>query len=829
MGTLWQDARFGARLLARAPGFTFVVVLVLAAGIGANTAVFSVVNTTFLRALPYADSDRLLMITERKDSGDMGVAYPNFLDWCAQQDVFSGLALYHTEPAKLKTATNAALVSTCLVSGDFFSVLDIRVAQGRVLTAQDDRAGANLVTWVPHATWQKYFAGDPALVGRSILLDGQLVTVAGILPASFRFHRRADFYLPLAPYAERLYMTMRENHNDAYALGRLKPGVTPAAAQAQMATIARRLAQQYPKVNAGIGARVISLRERLAGQARTQLLLLLGAVGMVLLIACVNVANMLLSRSFGREREMAIRTALGASRLQMLRQLLVESLVLAAAGGVVGAVLGLEGYEFGRRLVPWELQPLVESAGGFDLRVLLFVAGMALVTGLSFGLAPAWQLSHAHPNSALKNTRRTVHTLLGRTRLSDLLVVAQTALALILLVGAGLMIRSLQQLLQVPSGIRPERVLTLQVTPPALAQFQRDPYSFSTFHERIIEAVRNLPDVEAAAAASGLPFTRSTNYMVFFREGWPIPAPGEYPSASTHTVSPDYFRAMSIPLLRGRFFDGLERQPVIPPGLDFSPPNFSRIFKDMVFDGIISRRMAEKYWPDEDPIGKRFRLGFLDMQLPWVQIVGVVGNTTQMGLDRGEPEEFYLPLRQFPQPVGMHLVVRTRMDPAAAVASVRAAIQSVVSDEPIHDVQLMSERMAGFVSGRRFNMNLFSLFAGTALLLSLIGIYGVLSFVVSQHTREVGIRMALGAQRRDVLREVLARGLRLALPGILLGLVGAWAVSRLLQSQLFGVTGTDPLTYFASAVLLVAATLAACFIPARRAARIDPMVLLRCE
>jgi putative ABC transport system permease protein len=766
---------------------------------------------------------------EHNSSGDMPVSYPNFLDWCAQQDVFSGLAFYHPNPAILKTAENVELVSTLLVSSDFFSVLGVGGIQGRSLTAEDDRAGAAPVAWVTREAWQRYLAGDQELVGRTILLDGQAITVAGILPAGFQFHRRVDFYLPLAPYAQQQFMTMRQNHSDAYALGRLKPGVTATAAQVQMTAIAQRLEQQYPKINTGISVSAQPLREHLAGQARTQLLLLLGAVGMVLLIACVNVANMLLSRSFAREREMAVRTALGATRLQLIRQLLAESLVLAAAGGVMGTLLGLWGYDFARRLVPWELQPLVETAGGFDLRMLLFIVSATVLTGVGFGLAPAWQLSHANPTDALKKIPRAVRTLFGRVRISDLLVVAQVALALMLLVGAGLLVRSLRQLLQVRSGLQPERIVTLQVNPPPMAQFQHDPYSFPVFYDRIIGAVGNLPQVEAAAVASGLPFTWSQNYMTFFRDGRPVPGPGEFPAASSHTVTPDYFRTMGIPLLRGRLFDGRERQPVIPPGLDLSPQNLALIFKDVVFDGVISQRMAEKYWPREDPLGKRFRLGYPDMQLPWVQIVGVVGNTTQLGLDRGEAAEFYLPLRQFPVPIALHLAVRTRMDPAAAVASIRTAIQSVAKDEPVSDVQLMAERMAGFVSGRRFNMNLFALFAGTALLLSLIGIYGVLSFVVSQRTREVGIRMALGAQRRDVLQDVLARGLRLAVPGALLGLAGAWAVSRLLQSQLFGIKGTDPLTYAAGAVLLLLAVLLACYVPARRATRVNPVEALRAE
>ncbi len=822
------NLRYAVRQFAKFPGFTAIIVLTLALGIGANTAIFSIVNTTFLRALPYPQADRMVSVMEHKD-GDMSVSYPNFVDWCARQDVFSALAIYHPQQAKLKTAESTVLVSALLVSRDFFSVLGTRIDQGRSLTADDDRVGAAPVVWVTHEAWQKYFAGDPELVGRTVLLDGQAVAVAGLLPAGFRFHRRADFYRPIAPFVQQQFMTMRENHNDAYAIARLRDGVTPAAAQAQMTVLARQLEKEYPKVNTGIGVSVTPLREQLAGSARTQLSLLLGAVGMVLLIACVNVANMLLSRSFAREREMAIRTALGASRLQLLRQLLVESLLLAAAGGAVGSLLGLWGYEFGSRLVPWEMQPLLDSAGGFDLRVLAFVAGVTLLTGIGFGLAPAWRLSHANPNDALKNTRRVVRTLFGRTRLSDLLVVAQVALALVLLVGAGLLIRSLDRLLQVPSGITPDHLLTLQVTPPPMSQFQRDPYSFSEFYGRVVAAARSLPDVEAAGVASNLPFTWSDSYMAIYFDGRPLPGPGEFPSVSNHTVSADYFRAMGIPLLRGRTFDGHEVQPVIPPGVDLSPQNLGVVFKGVVFDGIISQRMAEQYWPGEDPIGKRFRLGYPEMGLPWVQVIGVVGNTAQSGLERGATAEFFLSLRQFPNPTGMHLVVRTRLDPAAAAASIRTAVQVVAKDEPIHDVRPMSDRMADFVSGRRFNMNLFVFFAGIALLLSLIGIYGVLSFVVSQRTREVGIRMALGAQRRDVLRDVLRHGLQLALPGIVLGLAGAWGVSRLLQSQLFGVTTTDSISYAASALLLLLAAVAACLVPARRATRINPVEALRAE
>jgi len=471
---------------------------------------------------------------------------------------------------------------------------------------------------------------------------------------------------------------------------------------------------------------------------------------------------------------------------------------------------------------------VAESSGALDGRVLLFVAGATLLTGIGFGTAPAWRLSHTNPNDALKNMRRTVRTRFGSFRLGDLLVVGQMALALVLLVGAGLLVRSLHQVLQVPSGIQPERVLTLQVASPPAAKWQQDPFSVTTYYGRIVDAVRALPEVETAASVTGLPFTWNSNTMDFYVDGQPVPEPDKMSSASQHTVSADYFRTLGIPLLRGRTFDGHEKQPVFPPGLEFSPQNLTALYKGVAFDGVISQGMAEKYWPGQDPVGKRFRMGPPEMQLPWVTIVGVVGRTTQFGQDRGDTPEFYLSLRQFPIPTGF-IVVRTRLDPAAVLASVRAAVQSAVKDEPVYDVQLMSERMAGFVSGRRFNMDLFAVFAGVALLLTLVGIYGMLSFFVSQRTREVGIRMALGAQRRDVLVDVLARGLRLIVPGILLGLGGAWAVSRLLQSQLFGVTGVDPLTYVAGSVSFLLAALLSCYLPARRATLVNPTEALRAE
>ena len=831
MNALSQDLRYAVRTVFKARLFTAVTMATLALGIGANTAIFSVVNDTFLRPLPYPDPDRLVLLWERTTGGDhMGVAYPDFLDWREQQNAFSGLAFSYFGDSKLQIPEGAELVPTCLVSADFFAVLGVRTTEGRDPAAQDDKPGAAPVAWVTSEAREKYFPGDQSPIGRAMVLDGQTVTVAGVLPAGFRLYRRADFYLSFAPYAQQPGFSMRENHNgNAYVLGRLKPETTLDATQTQMSEIARRIELQYPKTNTGIGVRVLPLRDQLAGAARPQLLLLLGAVGMVLMIACVNVANMLLGRSFARRREMAVRTALGATRLQLARQLLVESLALAFASGLAGAALGLWGYKLVRRLVPAGVQQTVGASAGLDLRVLLFVVAVSLITGVGFGLVPAWQSSHTDPNDALRNTKHITRTLFGRFRVSDLLIVAQVALALTLLIGAGLLIRSLGELMRVPSGIRPERVLTLRVEPPPMAGFWRDPHAFSAYFERILDSVQPLPGVEAAAVATGLPFAFNDNTMPLYREGQPIPRPGEFPTASIHTVSPDYFRVMGIPLLRGRLFDGHETPFAVPPGLELAPQNFGVIFKDVVFDGVVSQRMAARYWPGQDPVGKRFRLGQPELQLAWVQIVGVVGSTTQFGLDQGETTEFYLSLRQWPVPAPMHLAVRTRMDPAAAVASIRGAARTAVRDVTVGDVQLMSERIAGSVESRQFSMGLFTSFAGTALLLSLIGIYGVLSFAVGQRTREIGIQMALGAERRDVLREVLARGLRLALPGVVLGLAGAWGVSRLLRNSLFGISGNDMVTYVGGTSLILAMAFLACLIPALRAAKVDPMVALRSE
>jgi predicted permease len=831
MSSFLQDLRFAFRIFAKSPGSTAIIVVTLALGIGANTAIFSVINTTFLRALPYADPDQLVHVAESsKRWDDMSVSYPNFLDWQASQTVFSALAIYRTDGQKLETPHGTERVNVGYVSGQFFPAVGLHAVQGRDLTPADDVAGAAPVVWITDAVWQRQFASADDVVGHTTLLDGQTVSIAGILPASFKFHRGMDVIVPIEPYVDAMFMRNRENHNGTLVLGRLKPGVTIEAARAQMTTIAQRLEQEYPSANAGIGISVKPLRDRFAGWARGNLFLLTAAVGMVLLIACVNVANMLLARAGARDREMAIRTSLGASRGDLLRQLLIESLLLALAGGALGMLLGLWGYDFARQqLVPWELRGLMEQSGGLDLRVLLFSAGIVLLTGLGFGFAPAWQLSHANPNDALKNTRRVVRSVFGRFHLGDLLVVAQVALALMLLVGAGLMIRSLQQLANVPSGVSPDRVLTLRVTTPPMTQYQRDPFSHVLFHEKILAAVQQLPEVESAAFGSSLPFSWNTSNSWIFRTDRPAPDASDYPSANTHVITLDYLRTMGIPLLRGQTFDGHEPEPVMPPTGLAGMETLVEVYKNLEIHTVISQRLADLLWKGEDPIGKQFQMGKPEMHLPRFRVIGIAGNTAQDGLDKEAPPEMYVTLRQFPAPMDQYLVVRSRTDPAALTATVRSAIRSAAPHETVFDVKLMSQRIDDTVAGRRFNMSLFIFFGGVALLLSAIGIYGVLAFNVSRRTRETGIRMALGAQRRDIVLGTLTHGFALVVPGALIGLAGAWAGSRLVQSHLYAVSSTDPLTYAIGGLVLLVIAGTACVLPARRAASVNPTQALRSE
>ncbi|OIR03742.1 macrolide export ATP-binding/permease protein MacB [mine drainage metagenome] len=825
-----SSLRTAFRQFHRNPGFSAVAVATLALGIGANTAFFSVLNGTLFRPLPYPHQERLVFFTETSaTTQDMSVSYPDFRDWLAQQDAFSHLALYKVTDADLKASAQTYRVSMALVTSQFFDVLGVSPAQGRAPAASDDTPAAPPVAWLTHSAWRRYLDGAPDIVGKAIIVDGLDVTVAGVLPASFRFTHDVDVYMMLAPQAGRQFMTARENHNDAYGLGLLKPGLSLASARIQMDSIATRLQHEYPKADADIGIRIERLRDRLAGSSRMELLLLCGAVGAVLLIACVNIANMLLARSFSRAREMALRSALGATRRQLVGQLLAESLSIAFVGGVLGLLLGSWGYTLVDSLLPSQLRDFVGSSPTLDVRVLLFTLAITVATGVGFGLAPAWQTSAVAPSDALKNTPRIIHTRFGRWHLRDLLVGVQIALALVLLVGASLMIRSLHRLLAVPPGIQPNRVLTLQISPVNARIYAEDPMAVPRFYERVTSTVKALPDVADAAIATGIPFSHTYSYSAFYLDGKPLPQPGHYPSASNQMVSADFFHVLGVPLLKGRLFDGREREPVVPPGLKVSESSVAEIYRNFDLSVIVNRKMAETYWPGQDPIGRRFRLGFPDMKLPWCRVIGVVGNIVQHGLDQGAEAEFYYSPRQFPNPTTPYLIVRTRLSPAAAAAEITKVLRSTFPDNPVFDVKPMTERMDDFVAGRRYNMQLFVFFAGTALLLALIGLYGVLSFVIGQRSREIGIRIALGATRAQVLGDVMRHGLALVVPGLLLGVASGWAVVRLLQSQLFEVAPNDLLSYAIAVVLLLVVGAIASYLPALRAVRINPVDAIRTE
>ena len=825
-----SSLRLALRKLGKSPGFTALVLVTLAIGIGANTAIFSLVYGSLLRPLPYPAGDRLVHISEwNSQNPGMPVSYPNFQDWRTAQDDFMGLAIFRSDEATLKTLGGVEHVYSAIVSSDFFSVLGVHAAMGRDMVADDDRVGAAPVAWLTYAAWDRYFDREPDLVGKTVMLNGAATTVAGILPADFRFFREADAFTPIEPFADRQFLRERGNHSGTFVIGRLKPGVTIEAARAQINAIEKRLEGQYPRDNSGMVAKVETLRERLEGDGAAKLYLLLGAVGMLLLIACVNVANMLLARSFGRRREMAIRTAIGATRRQLFLQLLTESLVLAVAGGVLGVVAGHWGYEFVARLAPWEMRSLMQGANGIEIVAWLAIAGLTLVVGVAFGLAPAWHLSHSNPNDALKSGRPMVRTLVGRFHLADGLVFIQVSLAVMLLVGAGLLIRSLQKLTTVSTGLQPDHVLTLRVATPEAVSMINDPSAFVRYNEALLAKIQGLGEVQSAAFASSLPYTWDTSTNSFFRPDRPLPEPGKYPSTSQHVVTADYFRTMGIPLIRGELFDGHEPQPLLPDGRPFTMELVGKIYSNFLCSAVISVRMAEQFWPGEDPIGKAFQIGPPELKLPRFKVIGVVGNTKQMGAENGDQVEYYALLKQFPSTTQVHLAVRTRADPRLATASVRRAIREMEPDQPIFDVELMSSRIAGFSSDRRFSMGLFVFFALTALLLAATGIYGVLAYLVGQRSREFGVRMALGAQRGDVLRHVMGRGLKVIVPAVGLGLLAALAASRALQSQLFGIGGADLLTYVASGMLLLATASLACAMPARRASRVDPVEVLRSE
>ena len=807
MSSFLKELRHASRSLLNRPGFTAVVVLVLALGIGANTAFFSVMNAVLLRALPYPDPDRLVMVWE--DVSALGFprntpAPANYLDWKVQSTVFEKMAAYDHQSSNLTGRGEPERIDGERVSADLFSLLGVAPALGRAFLPEEDRAGAPSVAVLSDGLWRRRFGADPDLVGRTISLDSRPVLVVGVMPRGFHFpSRKSEIWVPLAMDQEE-----SANRGGHYleVVARLAPGASLSQAQAEMEAIAARLQKDYPRTNTNVGAVVVPLHEELVGESRPALLVLLGAVGFVLLIACANVANLLLARAASREREMAVRAALGAGRGRLIRQLLTESLILSLTGGAAGMGLSAWGAQFLGSLAPESLAPL--PGPGLEKSVLAFCLGLSLLTGFLFGIGPALQVSRVDLIEQLKQGGLSRGS--GRNRMRGVLVVSEIALALLLLAGAGLMLKSFARLRSQDPGFRPDRSLTMRMILseakyPGAAQRR-------AFYDRLLEKVASLPGVESQAMVSFLPLTFTGGHYSFSIEGSPVEVAANLPTAVYRAVSPQYFQTLGIPLFRGRGFtdqDWEGTSPVV----------------------VIDRILAERFWPGEDAVGKRLKLGESDSSQPWQTVVGVVGNVRQIQLSAELKPEIYVSYHQegsiFAAP--RDLVVRTAGDPEALTATVRSQVWEVDPDQPVSDIQTMNQILAANLSRPRFSSLLLGAFAGAALLLSAVGIYGVISYLTEQRTRELGIRAALGADRRDILKLVVGTGLRLTLAGVLLGLAGALALGRLLSSLLYGVSASDPLTLAGVTLLLASVSILAAYLPARRALRVDPVVALRCE
>ncbi len=806
METLWQDLKYGARQLARNPGFTAVAVLTLALGIGANTAIFSVLHAVFLRTLPYPEPERLMLVWGRRpaENNDRSqVSATDVADWRQQNNVFEDITTYGTWYPALTGTSDPERVPAVLVGDGYFEIMRIQPLLGRVFRPEENKDGRDLVVVLGYDLWQRRFGANPGIVGKPILLNGRPHTVVGVVPAGVR-----PLPASLVGNVAELYRPVGENPDERQrasrhlrALARLKPGVTLAEAQANMDVIAGRLEKEHPEYNTGYGVRVVPVKEDLVGGVRPMLWLLFGAVGFVLLIACANVANLTLARAATRQREMAIRAALGGGRDRLLRQLLTESILLALVGGGLGLLLAAWGTGYlessGARVIPSLTSVTVNQS------VLCFTLGVSVLTGLGFGLLPALRVSRMHTAECLKEGGRALTA--GAQILRHGLVVSEVALALMLLVGAGLLIRSMQQLYRVDLGFQPDRLLTMNVYLPR-AKYPKPEDWMQCFGE-MLKRIEAVPGVEAAGLTSLLPLGSNFDGRGIQIEDQPRPR-GQEVSVGFYTVTPGYLRATRISAVRGRLFTDEDRQGSQPVAL-------------------VSETMARTLWPDRNPLGKRVRMNPIKPQ-PWYTVVGVVKDVRQLGLDEPGSMQLYFPQWQSAMST-MTLVVRAERDPVALALPVRNAIRSLDPDQTVFQLRTMDELLADSVALQRFSLSLLGAFAALAVALACIGLYGVMSFFVGQRSRELGIRMAMGALPSDILRLVLGRGARLAFVGIGLGLGASLALTRVLHALLFEVSPTDGWALSCAAILAASMTLLACYVPARRATRVDPMTALRYE
>jgi putative ABC transport system permease protein len=806
MDNLLSDIRYGVRNLIKRPGFTLIAVVTLALGIGANTSIFSAINALLLNPLPIPDQSRIMAIWDKNPSHGLDhneVTVANYFDWRAQNNSFEKLALYRWWSVNLTGLETPERIQGFLVTGNFFDTLGVTPVMGRAFTEEENQPGKDAVAIIAYSLWQRRFGGDPNIINKTINVNSIIRTVVGVLPPKFNFPKGAEVYAPIALTPE--LVASRQNHA-YYVLGRLKPGVSQQAAQADIDAIAARLEQQYPATNTGLGAVVIPVLKDTVRMYDVALWMLMAAVGFVLLIACANVANLMLARASGRQKEIAVRVALGASRWRVVRQLLTESLIVAFIGGGFGVLIAFWGINLLRGANPGEAEKFAPGWDqlGINFPVLAFTLILSLISGLVFGLLPAVQASNPNLNNSLKEGGRTGGG--GSHRLRSSLVVFEIALSLILLVGAGLLVRSFLSLLKTNPGFEPDHLMTMNLLLPS-AKYREDAQVVA-FYKDLVQREQLVPGVKDAALVNYIPLGGANSSNGFLVEGVPEPPPGQEFIGRYRVCTPDYFRTMGISVLRGRAFTDTDNAG--------SPPV-----------AIVNETMARTYWANGDAIGKRFRFyGPLDRS-PWIQIVGII-NDVRHDLNTPINPEYYLPHAQDTWNA-MVLVARTNVDPASTASALRQQVWAIDKDQPVFDVKTMTEVRSNSVALYSLWAVMLGIFAGVALLLAGVGIYGVLAFAVTQRTQEIGIRMALGAKTSDVLRLVLRHGMGMTLLGICIGLAGAWGLTRFIAGLLVGVSSTDLVTFSVVTFTLLSAALLACYVPARRATKVDPLVALRYE
>jgi len=813
---IWQDMRYGARMLLKSPGFTVVAVLTLALGIGANTAIFSVVNFVLLRPLEYANPDQLVMVWERNTKKGWNESPTSFADFVDFRDNAKSVELvaFTDTNFNLTGGDQPERVAGLRVSANLFSLLGVNPARGRWFAPGEDKPGAGHVLILSYGLWQRSFGGNSNLVNRTVQLNGQSYTVVGVMPPTFKFPpafsatttseeliSNADLWVPLTTDDVPLIRNIR----NLKMIGRLKAGVAPQQAQAEINSIASRLAREYPDVNAGLESVVIPLHEQIVGDVREALLILLGAVVLVLLIACANIANLLLSKATARHKEIAIRTALGANRGRLLRQLLTESTLLGLLGGVFGFLVAYAGSKtlvsFGSLSIP----QLTDFS--FDMKVPLFALVVSLLTSLIFGLAPAIDASNPNLNEALKEGGRSSSGGATRARLRNALVITEVALAVVLVTASGLMLRSFVRLQGTSSGLNPHNLITLELELPDVRYHAAQQQTL--FQQQLLQRVGSLPGVQNAATVDNLPFSGNAFNTSFTIEGRPTGPTTETPRAYYRVISPDYFPAIGIELHKGNQFT--DRDTAEQPGV-----------------AIVNETAAQRYWPGVDPLGKRIKRGRPESKNPWLTVIGIVSGSRQLSLKEGSQPEIYVPYLQNPG-LTFTLVARTASDPRSLTGALRKEVLSADREIPAVNLKLMEELISNSVAKERFYVLLLGVFAALALILAAVGVYGVMSYSVTLRTRDIGIRMALGARPVDIFKHIVGQALLLGLIGLGVGIVLAIASTRVMSSLLYGINATDPLTLAITSLVLLAVALLASYLPARRATRVDPLVTLRYE